>query len=120
MSSGSRDSGYLRVESTAVPNVSEVRLYSDVWEHIRQRHPEVDAIGKEGVLQTVQSPSRVYLSNTDPDRGYVFASSDLKYIDHPLLVPVKTVEGTSGRVVTAYFSRNPYAGDLIWERDDDT
>ena len=119
MSSESSDSDYLRVASTAVPGISEVRLYRDTWEHIRKGHPEVEAVGEEGVLQTVQSPSQIFVSHSSPDKGYVFTCDYVTYMDNPLFVPVMRVEGSSARIATAYFRSNPYPGDLLWERNDD-
>ena len=120
MSSESSDSGYLWIASTAVPSgISEVRLYRETWEHIREEHPEVETVGEMGVLQALQSPSQVFVSSTRPDRSVVFVSDNVTYRDNPLRVPVKRVDGTSGRVSTAYFSGSSYDGDLLWERDDD-
>ena len=120
MSSESSYSGYLQTGSTSVPGISEIRLYLDTWDHILMGHPEVATVGKQGVLEAVQFPSQVYASKTEPEREYIFASSNVSYMDHPLHVPVKLVEGMSGRIATAYFRSSPYQGNLLWERNDDT
>ena len=79
----------------------------------------MEPIGEQGVLQAVQSPSQVFVSETKPEKGFVFASENVTYMGNPLYVPVMRVEGSSGRVATAYFSSTPYRGDLLWEQDDD-
>ena len=107
---------YWEIVSTAVPEVSRIRLYRKTVEHIEERHPEVvDTVGIEGVISAINAPTRVLESSTNPAQAFVFVSDTIKYESNPLHVPVKVVEGTSARVRTAYFVSGPSTSAVLWE-----
>ena len=118
MSSNSADAGYRQVTSTAIPEISTVRLYRETLLHIYEEHPEVATVGEEGVLEAINAPSQVFASRTDPENSFVFVSSNVTYEGNPLYVPVRRVARSSGRVATAYFRSGPYSSLTLWERDD--
>ena len=114
MLSKSSDTNYWEISSTAIPAVSSVRLYTETMNHIGEKHPEViDAVGLEGILGTVSNPTRILESRTNPEQALVFVSDNVKYLDNPLYVPVKLVEGTSARVRTAYFNCDSHASGTL-------
>ena len=117
MSSESSNTNYWEVISTTIPAVSSVRLYPETVNHIGERHAEVvDTVGVEGILETVSNPTRILESGTDPEQSLVFVSDSVKYLDNPLFVPVKLVEGTSARVRTAYFFNcDSSVPQVLWE-----
>ena len=118
MSSESPDSGYRQVTSTAIPQISTVRLYRETLVHIYEEHPEVKTVGEEGVLEAIDAPSQVFASRTDPENSFVFVSDNVTYEGNPLHVPVRRVAHSSGRVATAYFRSTPYSSVKLWERYD--
>ena len=119
MSPESSDTGYWQITSTAIAEIESVRLYEETVEHVKERHPEVvGTVGVEGMKQTISAPTHVFQSKTDPKDGFVFVSDNVSFQGNPLHVPVKRVEGTSGRVLTAYVSNRPYSSKPLWERGD--
>ena len=87
---------------------------------MNEEHPEVETVGEEGVVETIDAPSQILASKTDPENSFVFVSNNVTYEGNPWYVPVKRVVETSGRVATAYFRNSPYASLKLWERDDGT
>ena len=121
MSSESNETDDFLVISTVIPGVSSVRLYLETIEHIRERHPEVvDLAGVDGIVATVSTPTRVHDGNTDPGETFVFVSDNVRYGNASLHVPVKWVDGTSGRVRTAIFKSGSSTSQVLWRVADAT
>lgn len=113
---GPLDKGYWRVESTAIAEVSSVRLYNETWDVLQEKHPELKTVGVEGVLGTVQNPSRIYPSRTEG--SFLFVNDEIAYLNAPMLVAVRLVKDSSCRVATAYFRSNSLATPTLWDRGD--
>ena len=110
-------SGYVVFASTARPEVTLVRLYNETIGHIEERHPEVLVIaGTDGIAEVIHRPSRVLLGSPDPENAFVFVSDNVTFGGASLYVPVKTVEGTSARVRTAYFRSDASLSQVLWEQ----
>ena len=104
------------IQTNIIPEVTHVRLYLDTSRHIRERHPEVAlSAGMTTIVDTIENPTEVYSSSTDPHGSYIYVSKNNTLEDHPLTVPVKVVEGTSARVKTAYYNSGTQPKDrLLW------
>jgi hypothetical protein len=108
---------YTVFKTNLISTVTEVRLYQDTVEKIKDRHPEVpielpsimEAVGKAVISPThiEQSHSGTYVY---VDRESTNAAGD------PLRVPVKPVIGTSCRVQSAYFASTSASPTIIWRK----
>ncbi len=80
-----------------------VRLTQERWEHIIERHPEMEN-QKEKVLETLDSPDAVYqgdLGTMMAQKFYPVTPLTMKY----LTVIYKEISEADGFVLTAYFAR---------------
>lgn len=112
---------YRTIISTGWKGLTVVRLYQETMRHIAEEHPELRLqlpSQIDGLIKAIGAPSSVYVSTTDPGRSVVLVSHKFSYFGDPVHVPVRIVSGTSGRVLTAYFSRGAYAGRLLWSAED--
>lgn len=110
------DDRYVVVDTAAIPQVTQVRIYESTWGHVETDHPEF--AGRLPVLEaavhaTISNPTAVHASTTSPGRAFVFVSKENTHFGHPMAVPVKVVEGTHARMSTAGF-RTKVAGDALW------
>lgn len=119
----SADAGpFILIETTAIPEVSQVRFYEETVPHIVSEHPEFagelpSVIG--AISSTVAEPTAVYHSRTTPGRSFVYSSEGNTRQGAPIYVVVRVVESTSGRVQTAYFSSGGNVGNLAWRASRD-
>ena len=114
------DEKYIVIPTSAVAQLSEVRLYGETWtDKISVQHSEVAELGQAAVVDTVANPTHVYDSHTNPGKALVFVSETNTYLGKPLRVPVKIHSGTSGRVITAYVSGGTYSGARLWSAKDE-
>lgn len=116
------ESRYLLILTTAIPQVSEVRLYDDTWPHIVEEHPEFASqlpSLEHAIQDTISNPTEVYRSRTDPAKAFVFRSSNNLKGERAMVVPVRVVgDGTSARVTTAMF-RGVVKGELLYRSSSD-
>lgn len=118
MSSGTKDDDpFIQTASTIIPQVGSVRLYESTWDKVRNGHPDVAPFGPQAIIDAVTNPTSVHESSTHPHSSYIFVSDATMLGDHPMVVPVRIVEGTSARVTTAYFSRRQGTKPAIWVRE---
>jgi hypothetical protein len=107
---------FVTMKTTAIPAVTEVRLYAETEQHIREEHPEVpiDLPSVHGAIQkAVEAPTHVEESYAN-SYVYVDATSTNASGD-PLRVPVKVVgTSTSARIKTVYFASTPSSANVIW------
>ena len=112
---------YTNIPVVGLPNLTEVRLYDETLEHIAE-HAEFRLqlpSQQTALVEAIANPNRAHDSTSDPGQSVVLVSESFTYFGDPVHVPVKIVEGTSGRVRTAYFSSGTYGGRLLWSADDD-
>lgn len=108
---------YTSIPVPGFPSLTEVRLYDEVWDHITAQHPEFRMqlpSQRAALVEAVANPTSIHVSTTDPEKSVVIVSDTFTYFDDPVVVPVRRVEGTSGRVTTAYFSSETYPGMVLW------
>jgi hypothetical protein len=115
---------YKVVTTSVIPLVvTQVRLYDDVFKHVKEHHGDedfarspsfplpciVDAVGtaimRPTFIEQKHDSSIVFV-----DTGSTNASGD------PLRVAVKIVEGTSGRVRTFFFASSNASPNIIWSK----
>jgi len=96
---------YIKIETTAVPAVTEVLLYEETIAKVRVGHPEIPVelpIVQGAVRKAIQQPTRTKQNRprtvTYIDDATTNAGGD------PLVVPCRIVEGTSARVASFYFA----------------
>jgi hypothetical protein len=108
---------FIVINTSVVPEITEVRLYKETMDHIVQEHPEVPfeiPCLRRAITDTIVLPTHVVKSY---GTSYVFVDAETTNASgDPLRVPVKLVEGTSGRVRTAYFATTTTSPAIIWRR----
>ena len=107
-----------RIRTNVIPAVTEVLLYEETIEHVAHNHPEFLLMPSiiQAVENTVVNPTSV-----DQRSENSFVYSDENTTNHsgdPLQVPVKVVQGSSGRVRTFYFASTGNFGNVIWRKSD--
>jgi len=109
------------IVSSPVPGIAKnIVLYEDTWsDHIITKHPEMEP-HLESVRQTVQDPSVVQESHTEPG-NFLFVNLDVvDQGNRPLRVPVKPLAGKmAGKVAvvrSAYFAEFTN-GPIVYRRD---
>ena len=115
------DDEYTVLPLSGEPWLTEARFYEETWEHIAEEHPEFRLLlpsHRAGLEAAISDPTIIFASRTDPERSVVVVSDAFTYFDDPVVVPIRHVAGTSGRVVTAYFSSTT-SGDVLWSAGDD-
>ena len=105
-----------RILTNVIPAITEVLLYEETIEHAMQNHPEFMLLPSiiQAVEKTVVNPTSVFQRSAS-----TFVYSDDETTNHsgdPLLVPVKVVQGTSGRVRTFYFASTENFANVIWRK----
>lgn len=113
-------SDYKKIETDVIAGLTEVRLYEETLNHIRENHPEVPIllpIIQEALANAIIRPSYVEASYGG---SYEFVDQEsTNSSGDPLRVPVKPVGDNSGRIRTAYFASTANPGQVIWRRDDE-
>jgi hypothetical protein len=113
---------YRTIISKGWHSLTIVRLYEETIGHIAEEHAEFRLqlpSQLEGLMNAIAAPMAVHVSTTDPVRSVVLVSECLTYSSDHVHVPVRIVSGTSGRVLTAYFSSGMYGGRLLWSARDE-
>ena len=105
-----------RILTNVIPAITEVLLYEETIEHVIQNHPEFILLPSiiQAVERTVVNQTSVFQRSAS-----TFVYSDDNTTNHsgdPLLVPVKVVQGTSGRVRTFYFASTENFANVIWRK----
>lgn len=100
-----------------LPVLTEVRLYDSAISHVRQEHPEVP-IYLPCIFTAVQT---AIIKPTHVEASYgnsvVFVDADTTDASgNPLRIPIKIVDGTSGRIKTFYFASTSGVRNVVWER----
>lgn len=107
------------IYTTAIPQLSVVRFYTETVDHIVDQHPEFAGelpSVMESIATTVSDPSIIYKSTHPRGESYVFCSYTNTFWDMPMYVPVKVIGDTSsGLLKTAYYS-DTGKGEIIWQK----
>lgn len=107
------------IETGVLDTLTTVHLYDETIVKVATKHPEVPAelpCMVTAVETAISSPTHVEASHSNSfvfvDAGTTNKSGD------PLRVPVKVVDGTSGRVKSFYFATPEGEREIIWRRND--
>jgi hypothetical protein len=104
------------ISTTVVGTIDKARLYDETIDKVIAVHPEVHAELPciiEAVESTIANPTHVEKSHSNT---VVFVSSEnTNASGDPLKVPVRVVEGTSGRVTSFYFAEST-DDQIIWRK----
>ena len=111
------DDPYRVIKTNVLPQLTEVRLYEDTVEKIARGHREVPIelpMMQDAIATAVANPTHVESSY----RGsYVYVDAESTNASgDPLRVPVKPIEGTSGRVRSAFFASSEDNPEIVWRR----
>jgi hypothetical protein len=106
---------FVRIDLIKGKSAQYRKTLGDIAEHAEFTMP----YDKEKLIKAIGEVERIHASTTEPEKSVVLVSNSFTYQEHSVHVPVKIVEGTSGRVTTAYFSGETYGGELLWSADDD-
>ena len=112
---------YTEIPLPGLPWLTRVRFYDETWEHIAEEHSEFRLLlptHRAGLETALAEPTSIHANLTDPDKSIVIVSEKFTYFDDPVVVPIRHVADTSGRVVTAYFSET-YRGEILWSASSD-
>lgn len=127
---GAGGESFIVVSTTAIPQITEVRVYAETFGHIGQRHgaqfgsafthvgenhgadpgsilrmPSMD----HAIASAIESPTHIEPGNPG---SYKFVDTTSTNVEgEPLKLVVKTVSGTSGRLQTSYFA--PLSGSAV-------
>lgn len=114
-------SEFKSIATSVIPEIKQVRLYSETMTKVLERHPEVGRLPDpvDAIADTISHPSLVYSSTSDPGRSFVFVNEVYTFNGHPLRVTVKLVDSGSARVQTAYFSGSRYSGTMLWSKSNE-
>ncbi len=111
---------FVLIETNLIPQLTTVRFYEETWVTLRGKHSEFTAESqKKDIVNAVRIPTEVYDSKTRPGKSFVFVDRKSTYMGNALVVPVSVVEGTSGRVQTAYYRGTAYNSPLLWKTKDE-
>ena len=117
--------GYWVVTPHPSSALKYVRFYPETITHIAEEHPEIPSSLLQlpsvlrSILSAVEKPTSVYESRSPAGNSLVFASTECRYEDRALYVPVRRITENSARVATAYYSSSEYKGALIWGASND-
>ena len=89
-------------------NGVSIRLTAERWDHISRRHPEVARL-QSSVLAAISRPQAVY----EGSAGSLLAVTPQD--DLYLVVVYREVSAEDGFVITAYLTRRPASGRLVWK-----
>lgn len=110
------------IRTTVISNVTEVHIYPETIQKIKEGHPEVpvELPSVEAAIENaIVNPTHVEKSY---NRSYVFVdASSTNWSGDPLRVPVKVVgdeESTSSRLKSAYFALADVTDLVIWQKED--
>ena len=98
---------YVTIQTSVIPEVSEVRIYESTIQHVIDHHPEIGRnihlpVFRAAVHSTLENPTSVEPSHNN---SFVFVDENTTDVrGQPLRVPVRVVTGTSARMKTAYFA----------------
>ena len=110
---------FIRIMTAVIAELAEVRLYGETVDKVRFGHPEVPAHLPSvvaAVANAVTNPS--FVERID-DENYVYVDTRTTNASgDPLRVPVKRIEGTSGRVKSFYFASSERPVRVIWRKAD--
>ena len=96
--------------------LTEVRLYEETINKVREGHPEVPAelpFMAHAVEQAILNPTQIEISYSN---SYVFVDhTSTNLSGDPLRVPVRSVTATSGRVASFFFASKAQA-NVMWRK----
>ena len=117
-SSTANDDPYIVVATTQIDQLTQVRIYqSTLREKIFPEHPEVEVVGEEGIVEALENPSLIMQSTTRPGDTVVFVTEQTSFNGRPLHVPVRIIEGTSGRLASSYFCDTNQSAVKLWPKE---
>jgi hypothetical protein len=111
------------IKTSVVPQVTIVRLYDHVFDHVKEHHGNDLARSRsfplpciaQAVGTAIADPSRV--EQHMRDGSYIFVDEkSTNASGDPLKVAVKVIEGTSGRVRTFFLASSNANPNIIWRR----
>lgn len=109
---------YKTIKTDVFSNVTEVRLYDETIEHIKEEHKELPIdlpCVQEALTSAIKSPTSIEESYND---SYVYVDAETTNASgDPLRVPVKRIDGgKSARVKTAFFASTDDDAPVVWSR----
>ena len=113
---------YTEIPVSGVSSLTAVRLYDETLGEIAKKHVETTTLEpslRTALVQAVADPTSVHISTTDPDRAVVFVNETITPYGDYVIVPVRRVTETSGRIVTAYITGDTYRGTILWSTGDE-
>jgi hypothetical protein len=97
--------------SSTDPEGRTIDLHENTWNHIKEKHPEIKS--PQEIKSTIQKPDIITEDSSRTSLAYTkFARSDL----HVNVYTKMDDTYSEGRVSTAFLSRKPPKGDVIWVR----
>jgi hypothetical protein len=93
-----------------------IRLTEERLEHLLNNHPEIKAESISIIVETIQNPEQIIVSDSD-NSVELFYRYYLKTTigDKWLCVVVKNLE-TDFFIITAYFTNQVKKGEILWKK----
>jgi hypothetical protein len=108
---------YIVISTAIIDELTEVRLYDETVGHVKERHPEIPIELPSMTTATAGAIANPTHVEETYDQSYVFVDAETtNRSGDPLRVPVKVIEGTSGRVKTVYFASTEGERKIVWRR----
>ena len=110
---------YTLIKTVVFAGVTDVRFYPQVLDHIREEHPDVPILLPsllEALSRTIANPTHVEISASNAS-SFVFVDSETtNWSGNAFRIPIRMVEGTSGRITTAFFADTIGTRNIVWRR----
>jgi hypothetical protein len=104
------------IKTAVFSGVTEVRFYDETIAHI-QEHEEIPILLPSlfgSIERVIANPTHV---ETSYGNSYVFVDTETTNASgDPLRIPVKIIEGTSGRLRSVYFASAGGVPNIVWRR----
>jgi hypothetical protein len=118
-----QDDSYILFKTSVIPEVTEVRVYSETLDHVQENHPELGGIFPQLPMATsgvgVAYVDPTHVENPRPG-AYVFVDATSTNAEgDPLRAPVKVIENTSALAKTFYFAETTGNANIVWRKDED-
>ena len=107
---------YTVITVPGLSSLTEVRLYDETLGEIATKHVETTTLEpslRTALVEAVADPTSIHASTTDPEGAVVFVNEVITPFGEYVVVPVRRVTETSGRVATAYISSDSYRGRIL-------
>lgn len=93
-----------------------IRLTDERLDHLLNNHPEIKKESVSIIIETIQNPEQVIISNSDESVEMFYRYYSQTFIGNKwLCVVVKNLK-SDFFIVTAYFTNQVKKGEILWKK----